>query len=129
MRTSDKQKALALKKMAETTLKRIKDTDIDKYASNALKDYYDVLHELMEAISSLEGVKFSGEGAHEKLINHISITYNLPEKDRIFLQDLRDLRNRISYEGLFIETDYVKNNAVRIESLIHALNDAINRKL
>lgn len=125
----DKQKAISLKKMAETTLKRIKDTDIDKYASNALKDYYDALHELMDAIAALDGMKFSGEGAHEKLINNIASLYNLPEKDRIFLQELRNLRNRITYEGLFIEPDYVRKNAARIESLMQMLNKVITGKL
>jgi len=129
MRMTDRQKAISLQKMAETTLKRIKDTDIDKYASNALKDYYDTLHELMDAISALDGIKISGDGAHEKLINYIAPKYNLPEKDRIFLQELRDLRNRITYEGLFIEPDYVKRNAVHIESLAQMLSRLITEKL
>ena len=126
---TDRQKAISLQKMAETTLKRIKDTNIDKYASNALKDYYDTLHELMDAISALDGIKMSGEGAHEKLINYIAPKYNLPEKDRIFLQELRDLRNRITYEGLFIEPDYVKRNTARIESLAQMLSKLVTEKL
>ena len=36
----DKQKSESLKKMAEITLKRLNDTDMEKYPSNTLLDYY-----------------------------------------------------------------------------------------
>ena len=126
---SDRQKALALKKMAEVTLQRIKDSDIDKYASNNLKDYYDVIHELMEAIASLEGIKISGEGAHEKLINHIVTRYAFGESERIFLQELRNIRNRITYEGFFVQPDYVKRNENKIKDIIERLGEIIKGKI
>ncbi|HIH37707.1 hypothetical protein J4460_07840 [Candidatus Woesearchaeota archaeon] len=50
----DKQKAKALQKMAEITLQRLKELDPEKYPSNTLTDYYDVLHKLMDAIALLE---------------------------------------------------------------------------
>lgn len=128
MRTSDKQKALALRKMADVTLQRIKDTDVDKYASPILKDYYDVLHELMEAITSLDGIKMSGEGAHEKLINYIVTSHGLEEMDRIFLQELRNFRNMIAYEGFFIEPDYLKRNQGKIDDIIKKLISVLDKR-
>ena len=43
----DKQKAISLLKIAEITLKRLKETDTNKYPSNTLIDYYDALHKIM----------------------------------------------------------------------------------
>ena len=57
----DKKKAESLLKMAEVTLSRLKETDKLKYPSNTLDDYYDSIHQLMEAIILLHGIKFKGE--------------------------------------------------------------------
>lgn len=125
----DKQKAKSLKTMAERTLERIKETEVEKYASNILRDYYEAIHELLEAITSLEGIKFSGEGAHEKLINYMAQKYGLEERERLFLQELRDYRNRIAYEGLFIEPGYIKRNEEKIKGIIEKTRMIINSKV
>lgn len=127
--TIDKQKAIALNKTAFKTIERINETDIEKYAANVLKDYYDAIHELLESITCLDGIKISGKGAHEKLINYISKTYKLDESNKIFLQELRNYRNRISYEGLSIESDYIIRNKNKINFIIESLKKIINTKL
>ena len=43
---SDKQKSNSLKKMAEITLERLRQTDAKKYPTNTLNDYYDIIHKL-----------------------------------------------------------------------------------
>ncbi len=86
----DGQKALALKKMAQITLQRLKETDAQKYPSNTLVDYYDILHKLMDAIASLEGAKIKGESAHRELIDYIAKNQGLDEQSRLFLQQMRD---------------------------------------
>jgi hypothetical protein len=98
----DENKSKSLVKMAEITLERLKDTNMEKYPSNTLLDYYDILHKLMEAITIKNGIKAKGEGAHQELIDFISKEYGLNEQNRIFLQQMRDYRNRISYEGFMI---------------------------
>ena len=67
----DKQKARSLKDMADITLKRLKETNIEKYPTNTLADYYSIIRKLMEALTSTEGIKFKGEGAHKELIDYI----------------------------------------------------------
>lgn len=67
----DKQKTEALKKMAGVTLDRLGKTEIEKYPSNTLLDYYDIIHKLLEAIASKEGIKIKGEGAHQELIDYV----------------------------------------------------------
>ena len=92
----DKQKAEALKKMAEITMQRLQEIDPLKYPSNTLVDYYDVIHKLLEGIAAKQGIKIKGEGAHQELIDVISKQCVFDEQTRFFLQQMRDYRNRIS---------------------------------
>ena len=112
--------------MAEKTIERVAETNIAKYPSNTLKDYYDAIHELLEAIALIEGIKFSGDGAHERLINYVAKNYLLQEGERQFLQSLRDYRNKISYEGLFIDSDNLVRNQDKIKIIINKLRAIIS---
>jgi hypothetical protein len=125
----DKEKAKSLIKMARITLERLKETNKKKYPSNTLTDYYDIIRELMEALNALEGIKIKGEGAHFKIINHICNKYNFNESDKQFIQDLRDYRNRISYEGFNVKESFIESNAQRIEKVISSLLKIVKEKL
>lgn len=116
--TPDKQKTKALMDMAKISLSRLNETDKEKYPTNTLTDYYDIIHKIMEAIAYIEGVKIKGEGAHQELIEYICKKYNIEEPIRIFLQELREYRNRISYEGFMINKEYIKVNIKKIEGII-----------
>jgi len=113
----DKQKSQSLKEMAKITLERLESTDTTKYPSNTLNDYYDIIHKLMEAITMLEGVKTKGEGAHQELIDYVSKRL-FDEGTRTFLQQMRDYRNRISYEGFMVNKNYIEINKKKIEMII-----------
>jgi len=125
----DRAKANSLLTMAKTTLERLKETDKNKYPANTLTDYYDALHKIMEAITSAEGTKFRGEGAHQELIDYICRNYKKNESIRIFLQELRDYRNRIAYEGFAVTIEYIKTNSEKIERIISELISFANSKL
>jgi hypothetical protein len=112
--TPNKQKSIALIKMAEITLERLNKTDIYQYPTNTLTDYYDIIHKLMESLALSHGIKTNGEGAHKELIDYISQTYKFGESTRIFLQEMRDFRNRTSYEGFVISSDYIRLNIEKI---------------
>lgn len=122
----DKQKAKSLKRMAEITLERVSETDINKYPSNVLVDYYDIIHKLLEAITLLEGTKVKGEGAHEELIEYVAKSYSLDEQARQLVQQMRDYRNRNSYEGFMINKNYVLLNEKKIKELIELLFDKLS---
>lgn len=119
----DLQKAISLTKMAELTLERLQTTDITRYPSNTITDYYDIIHRLLESIGAKQGIKTVGESAHQELIDHIAKTTKLPEQTRIFLQQLRDYRNRISYEGFFISEQFITQNKLKIEQIIAQLKE------
>lgn len=83
----------------------------------------------MEALSSLDGVKSEGRGAHKKLIDWVADKYNFWEKERIFLHQMRLYRNRISYEGFSIKTGYLKRNEEKIEQIIKKLKKTAKENL
>ncbi|MGE0793504.1 MAG: hypothetical protein AB7V77_04985 [Candidatus Woesearchaeota archaeon] len=103
------------------SLERLNTTQKSKYPTNTLIDYYDILHKLFEALSISEGIKFSGEGAHKELIDYISNKYNFSVQIKVFLQTLRDYRNRVSYEGLHVPENYILENETKINSLIKVI--------
>jgi uncharacterized coiled-coil DUF342 family protein len=117
----DRAKANSLRTMAKITLQRLKETDTNKYPANTLTDYYDSLHKIMDAITSAEGIKFRGDGAHQELIDYICKNYKQSESIRIFLQELRDYRNRIVYEGFTVTNEYIKINSEKIKTIISTL--------
>lgn len=119
----DKSKAEALLKMAKITLERLHEFNEEKYPSNTLVDYYDVIHKLCDALSCLEGIKFTGEGAHQQLLDHVC-KKNLDEGKRVFLQDMRDFRNRIQYEGFFVNPNYITSHSKKINTIIKQLATA-----
>lgn len=117
----DKQKSESLKKVAEITLERLNKTNMFDYSSNTLLDYYDIIHKLMEALTLKGGIKIKGEGAHQELIDYIAKEYNFDEQTRQFLQQMRDYRNRISYEGFIVHQNYIKLNNEKIVNIIKKL--------
>ena len=125
---ADKGKSRSLLDRAEVTQRRLNETDKLKYPSNTLDDYYDIIHQLMEALTLLEGIKMKGEGAHCELIDYICEKYNVSETDREFLQQMRNYRNRISYEGFSVKSDYIERNESRINRIISRLSGIVKEK-
>jgi hypothetical protein len=114
------EKAGSLSEMAKITFERLNSTEKFKYPSNTLNDYYDILHKLMESFSTLKGIKFSGINAHKELIDYIcEEIFSIHDKN--FLQNLRQFRNQISYEGFNVSEDFLIRNIERIEGYIKRL--------
>lgn len=125
----DTQKAKSLREMALITLERLKETDKEKYPTNTLTDYYDIIRKLMEALSSLDGAKIKGEGAHQFIIDYVCDKYKFNAATKIFIQEMRDYRNKISYEGFNVKAIYIKTNVKRIEEIISTLQQIVDEKL
>lgn len=127
--TPDKEKAKSMLKMSEKIEQRIEATEMEKFPSQVLTDYYDILHNLMEGISSAEGFKSDGKGSHKKLIDWTATEYELSESERQFLNQARKYRNRISYEGFSINSSYLERNKEKIESIIEKLKGILKDKI
>ncbi len=124
----DKNKSISLLDMAKITLERLNSFNKLKYPSNTLNDYYDVLHKLMESYTSLVGLKFIGENAHKELIDFVSNIF-FSDEDKVFLQNLRQFRNQIYYEGFNVNQDYLKRNTDKIENYIFILINKLKEML
>ncbi len=121
--TPDKQKAQSLVTMAKITLERLEKTEITIYPTNSLVDYYEIIHKLLEAITLQKGIKIKGEGAHQELIDYVARKYSFDEQTRQFLQQIKDYRNRISYEGFMIQEQYLTENQEKITKIILKLKE------
>ena len=128
--TPDREKSNSILKMVETTLEMIETIDAAKFPSNIVKEYYDVIRELMTAILLLDGYKTHGEGAHKKLIEYIEQNYKQFTGYEIsLLDDLRITRNKIAYDGFFVREDYLTRRKPTVLEIIRKLKLLINEKL
>lgn len=123
----NRNKAKALFKMSQITLERLSGLDKLKYPSNTLDDYYDILHQLMESISFLKGVKFSGDSAHKNLIIWTAKELKLSFIQKDLLQQIRLYRNKISYEGFSIKSGYIEQNENEILEIISILKKGLDK--
>ena len=66
---------------------------------------------------------------HKNLIEYIKINYKqFNNYEILFINKLRILRNRISYDGFFVEYDYILRNLKNIENIISKLKKIIKIK-
>ena len=126
----DREKAKSILKMVETTLEMIDTIDSSRFSSHVVKEYYEVIRELITVILLLDGYKTQGEGAHKKLIEYIGNNYaEFKVHDIMLIDDLRIIRNKISYNGFFITDDYLERKKEDILALIDNLRVIIYKKL
>lgn len=128
--TPDKEKTKSILKMADTTIEMIKSIDIEKFSSNVTKEYYDVLRELMSAVLLLDGYKTYGEGAHKKLIEYLQTKkLGFTEYEILLIDDIRITRNKVAYDGFFVEKEYIERKIGDIQKIIAKLKSIIKKKL
>jgi hypothetical protein len=126
----DREKASSILKMAEVTLELAKTIDADKYPSNLTKEYYDVIRNLISAILLLDGYTAHGEGAHRTAIEYLHKNYKQFTMQEITaIDDLRITRNKIAYDGFFIQPAYIIRKRETIESIAKKLAAAVRSRL
>jgi len=125
--TPDKEKARSILKMVSLIKERIKKQERDKMAALIIADYYEIIKELITAILLIDGYKTL---SHKDLIDYIKEKYKeFSIRELSVLDDLRVLRNRIAYEGFFIEPSYLERNEPLFKEIIGKLENLIERKL
>jgi hypothetical protein len=125
--TPDKEKAKSILKMVEMRLELLTTVDHDKFSSPIFADYYEVIKELITVILLLDGFKTL---SHKTLIEYLQKNYKeFSEYEIAFLDDIRIIRNKISYNGFFIKPDYLKRKKQDILKIIPKLKEIIKKKL
>lgn len=127
--TPDKEKANSILKMINITLDMISNLNPNKFSSNITKEYYEIIRKLMSIIILLDGYKMYGEGSHKNLIQYIQKNYKqLTEYEILLIDELRITRNKIAYDGFFVEKEYLKNKSDEIMTIIKKLKNIISIK-
>lgn len=126
--TPDKEKARNILKMISLIEKRIvKNHDDKEMASLNLADYYEIMKELMTAILSIDGYKTLG---HKELIDYLKENCKeFSTSDTALLDELRILRNKITYDGYMINPSNLTRNEDSIIKIIEKLKDIVKDKL
>ncbi|MEK6853586.1 MAG: hypothetical protein AABX64_02790 [Nanoarchaeota archaeon] len=128
--TPDKEKAASILRMADTTLQMIPTIDAEKFTSNVIKEYYEVIRELTTIIVLLDGYKTQGEMAHKELLEYLSSHHkDFSEQEVRFMEELRITRNKIAYDGFFVPFSYFQRNKSLLLKIITALKKKINGRL
>src|SRR3989344_3610197 len=104
----DTEKIESIKKMCEVRLKVTRNIKIDdETASIASADYYEVIKELIGALLLKNGLKSDN---HECLISFFKYKYPQYEYEVKIIHQLKNVRNRASYDGIFVKKDYITSN-------------------
>lgn len=127
--TPDKEKSRSLLKMAEERLEMLSTLDFERFPSLVLEGYYEVIKELAAAILSADGYKTRGEGAHKTLVGYLGKHYpQLTEYEISMIDDLRVLRNKIAYDGFFVDADYLVRKKDALLGIISKLSGTVKQK-
>ena len=100
------------------------DKDVeDKFIALKVEAYYDIIKELLFAHLYKNGYNCT---------NHLCLIAYLKEKIKDFdfeiqkVDELRKVRNEISYRGLTIKKDYFERNELEFKNIIQRLKEEAN---
>jgi len=126
--TPDGEKAKSMLRMVSLIEERIlSQKDKTKMTSLIIADYYEIIKELITAILLIDGYKTL---SHKDLVDYLK--EKCPEFSAYeisFLDDLRVLRNRIAYEGFFIEPSYLVRNESQLKDIINKLKVILDKNI
>lgn len=123
----DKEKAKNILEMIGLIEERINTQYKIKFAPLIISDYYEIIKELITALLLIDGYKTL---SHKDLITYLKLNYLVIDVHEIILIDtLRIIRNRVTYEGFKIQTDYLEDNKLKYIQIIKKLKSLINKKL
>ena len=131
----DKQKALSLLDMADIRLDLIrlaKKSDKEKYSSKIVEEYYEAVLELITAIMTADGYKTRSDlaGTHITSIEYLrTACKEMTEKEINIIDDLRQKRNGIKYQGRYVKRDYIDMYETEIKSLIGKLTILVRKRI
>lgn len=127
--TPNVEKAKSLLKMAKERLAMLETVDFEKFPSLVLEGYYEVIKELAAAILAADGYKTQGEGAHKTLVGYLRAHYSQFSEHEIYtIDDLRVVRNKISYDGFFVDAEYFLRKKGLLLEIISKLSGIVEKK-
>ena len=123
--TPDKEMVKSIIEMVSLIEDRIKIQDREKMASLIISDYYEIIKDLITAVLLFDGYKTL---SHKDLIDYVKEKRkDFSEHEISVLDNLRVLRNRVTYEGFKVEPSYLNKNESLFKSIIVKLKKIIKR--
>lgn len=119
----DQNRADSLKKMADELLERLSMLDWNAFPTPTLNDLYDIIHMLLDSKFISSGIRFKGEGAHYELIEEAFTSGMITGKEKVLLQQIREIRNRYKYEGFSIGKEFLNRNSGEIHIILTKLRN------
>jgi len=104
----DSEKIKSIIRMCNIRLKIVKQIKIDQETASVIaSDYYEVIKELLTALLLKNGLKSDN---HECLISFFKQNFPEYEYETKIIHQLKDVRNRVSYDGVFVKKEYIETN-------------------
>ncbi len=125
----DRERAKAICRIVKQREEYTAAADIEKFYALIATEYYEIIKELMTAISLSDGFKAVGENAHKDLIDYLSNYKEFTKEEMSLIDDLRIKRNNLMYRGAAIEPAYLKNNKDKLIFMINKLKGVVESKL
>jgi len=123
----DKERARSLIKLASLRYGKIKTFDEEKESSLIIEGYYEAAKELITAVLFIDGYKTL---SHKDLIEYLKERYAaFGTHEIVLLDELRVLRNRVTYEGFSIVPSYLNRNEQVFKAVARKLKELLERKL
>jgi len=115
----DHDKIESIEKMCKARQKLITNAEIDaETASIVASDYYEIVKEFLIALLLKNGLKSDN---HECLISYFKRHYPEYEYETQCIHQLKSVRNRATYDGIFVKKEYVLGNKRKFEHIIQLI--------
>jgi len=102
----DNEKIKSIIRMCDIRLKILKQIRIDKETASVIaSDYYEVIKELLTALLLKNHLKSDN---HECLISFFKQNFLEYEYEANIIHQLKDIRNRVSYDGVFVKKNILR---------------------
>jgi hypothetical protein len=95
--------------------------DTNKFSTIIAETYYKIIKELLSAKCYEIGIKTFGENAHKDLLKFSRKQNLITGNEFELIDDLRKRRNKSSYQGIKIPSEYIELNKKDFEKLINKL--------
>jgi len=120
----DSDKIKSILKVADARLKAISQIKKDvETASIIVEGYYEIIKELLVALLLKNGLKSDN---HECLISFLKVKYPEYEAEAFIIHELKNIRNRINYDGIFVKPSYLVNNELEFGHIIELIKELVN---
>ncbi len=119
----DPERIRSIIKVADARLKSIRQIKKDDETTSIIVEgYYEIIKELLTALLLRDGFRSDN---HECLISFFKQAHPQYEYESLTIHELKNIRNRINYDGIFVEPGYLSFNELEFRHIIGLLKGLV----